>query len=385
MNEKQKMLETYLVKIAENLDISPTMREKAESSYLAVGKWLCESEECNKVKIIPQGSFYLGIVIRSVTDEDEYDIDLICLLENLKFNSEYEIKNIVGKRLKEHSKYKSMLQLEGKRCWTLEYDEFHMDILPCVPKYNYYIEPLLTEVKLTHKLEDGNYFPKYSNPYKYHEWFEGRMKLQLNEAKNEYSIRNKVEISEIPLYKVKTPLQRAIQLLKRHRDIIYDRLPQSRKDNAPISIIITTLAAYPYNNELSVYETLNNILINMEKYIEIRNGKYYIINPVLSDENFADKWNETPKKAEEFYYWIQTAKYDIIDEPISVLGLHNVSEKLEYCFGKNLVKRSFSKVADTMKEARENKTLYVNSLTEGLATISNNNSKKVEGHTFFGK
>lgn len=38
-----------------------------------------------------------------------------------------------------------------------------------------------------------------------------------------------------------------------------------------------------------------------------------------------------------------------------------------------------------MKEARENKTLYVNSLTEGLATISNNNSKKVEGHTFFGK
>lgn len=306
-------------------------------------------------------------------------------MENLKFNSEYEIKNIVGKRLKEHSKYKSMLQLEGKRCWTLEYDEFHMDILPCVPKYNYYIEPLLTEVKLTHKLEDGNYFPKYSNPYKYHEWFEGRMKLQLNEAKNEYSIRNKVEISEIPLYKVKTPLQRAIQLLKRHRDIIYDRLPQSRKDNAPISIIITTLAAYSYNNELSVYETLNNILINMEKYIEIRNGKYYIINPVLSDENFADKWNETPKKAEEFYYWIQTAKYDIIDEPISVLGLHNVSEKLEYCFGKNLVKRSFSKVADTMKEARENKTLYVNSLTEGLATISNNNSKKVEGHTFFGK
>ena len=52
-----------------------------------------------------------------------------------------------------------------------------------------------------------------------------------------------------------------------------------------------------------------------------------------------------------------------------------MSEKLEYCFGKNLVKRSFSKVADTMKEARENKTLYVNSLTEGLATISNNNSK----------
>ena len=267
MNEKQKMLETYLVKIAENLDISPTMREKAETSYLAVGKWLGESEECKQIKIMPQGSFYLGTVIRPVTDEDEYDIDLVCLLENMRFKSEYEIKNIVGDRLKEHGKYNSMLQPEGKRCWTLEYDEFHMDILPCVPKYDYYIEPLLTEIRLTHKLDAGNYISKYSNPYKYHDWFEGRMRFQLNEAKKEFSIRNKVEISEIPLYKVKTPLQRAIQLLKRHRDITYDRLPQSRKDNAPISIIITTLAAHAYNNELSVYETLNNILVNMERYI----------------------------------------------------------------------------------------------------------------------
>ena len=385
MNEKQKMLETYLVKIAENLDISPTMREKAETSYLAVGKWLGESEECKQIKIMPQGSFYLGTVIRPVTDEDEYDIDLVCLLENMRFKSEYVIKNIVGDRLKEHGKYNSMLQPEKKRCWTLEYDEFHMDILPCVPKYDYYIEPLLTEIRLTHKLDGGNYISKYSNPYKYHDWFEGRMRFQLNEAKKEFSIRNKVEISEIPLYKVKTPLQRAIQLLKRHRDITYDRLPQSRKDNAPISIIITTLAAHAYNNELSVYETLNNILVNMERYIENKNGKYYIINPVMSDENFADKWNETPQKAQEFYYWIRTAKQDIIDEPISVLGLHNVSEKLEYCFGENLVKRSFSEVGGSMKEARENKTLYVNGLTKGLTTTSNNNTKKVEGHTFFGK
>lgn len=385
MNEKQNLLETYLVKIAENLDISEKKREKAEESYMAVGKWLGSGDACKNIKIMPQGSFYLGTVIRPITDEDEYDIDLVCLLEDFKYKTESEIKNIVGNRLKEHETYKSMLQPEGKRCWTLKYNEFYMDILPCVPQNKYYIEPLLTEIKLTHKLENGNYITKYSNPYKYHEWFEKRMETQLNAAKTEYARRNQADIKEIPLYKVKTPLQRAIQLLKRHRDITYERLPQSRKDNVPISIIITTLAAHSYNNELSVYEALNNILNNMEKYIEFKNGKYYIINPVLADENFADKWNETPQKAKEFYYWIQTAKHDIIDEPISVLGLHNVSEKLEYCFGEKLVKRSFSEIADSMKVARENKTLYVNGLTEGLTTTSNNNTKKVEGHTFFGK
>ena len=34
MNEKQNLLETYLVKIAENLDISEKKREKAEESYM---------------------------------------------------------------------------------------------------------------------------------------------------------------------------------------------------------------------------------------------------------------------------------------------------------------------------------------------------------------
>lgn len=385
MNDKQKMLETYLEEIAANLDISQTMREKAEKSYMSVGEWLGGIDEYNRIKIMPQGSFNLGTVIRPVNDIDEYDIDLVCLLENLHFKSEYEIKNIVGDRIKEHSKYRSMLEPEKKRCWTLKYDEFHMDILPCVSKNINYIEPLFTDIKLTHKEDDGRYIPKYSNPYKYRVWFEERMKVQLNEAKNEYSRKNQVEIDKVPLYKVKTPLQRAIQLLKRHRDIVYSKLPHERKDNAPNSIIITTLAALSYNNESTIYETLNNILNNMEKHILFQNGKYIINNPVMVEENFAEKWNESTEMASEFFNWLQTAKHDILEEPISVLGLHNVSKKLEYCFGENIVKKSFTKIAEKMKEARESKELYINGLGEGLSTKSNNNSKKVEGHTFFGK
>ena len=71
-----------------------------------------------------------------------------------------------------------MLEPEGKRCWTLCYEEFHMDILPCVSNNRYYIEPDLTEIKLTHKLDNGSYIPKYSNPYKYHDWFEERMRVK---------------------------------------------------------------------------------------------------------------------------------------------------------------------------------------------------------------
>lgn len=105
MTEKEKMLNNYLLRIASNLDISETMREKAETSYRAVGQWLGDCDDDSEVKIMPQGSFYLGTVIRPVSDADEYDIDLVCLLKNAKYKSEAEIKNIVGNRLKEHKTY----------------------------------------------------------------------------------------------------------------------------------------------------------------------------------------------------------------------------------------------------------------------------------------
>ena len=385
MTDKEQLLDKYLLKIAENLDISPTMREKAERSYRAVGEWLGDCDVNSDVKIMPQGSFYLGTVIRPVSDADEYDIDLVCLLKNVGYKSEAEIKKIVGDRLREHKTYSSMLEPEGKRCWTLCYDEFHMDILPCVPNQKYYIEPYLTEIKLTHKLESGRYIPKYSNPYKYHEWFEERMRVRLDEVKKDFSVRNQVEISKVPLYKVKTPLQRAIQLLKRHRDIMYDGLPEARRDNAPISIIITTLAAQAYNNEANIYDALFNIVENMTKYIKRSGDTFIIENPVMPEENFADKWNESSEKAEEFYKWLESAKEMILTAPINVQGLHKVSESLEHCFGHNIVKRSLAEDGNDTKIARENKTLYVDGLTGGLKTTQSQTTKKVGGHTFFGK
>lgn len=385
MTDKELLLEKYFQRIAENLDISPTMREKAEKSYCAVGEWLGDCDVDSDVKIMPQGSFYLGTVIRPVSDADEYDIDLVCLLKNAIGKNEAEIKKIVGDRLRSHKRYASMLKPEGKRCWTLDYDEFHMDILPCVPNSRYYVEPYLTEIKLTHKLENGRYIPKFSNPYKYHEWFEERMRVRLEEVRKDFSVKNQVEISKIPLYKVKTPLQRAIQLLKRHRDIMYDSLSEERKNNAPISIIITTLAAQAYNNEANIYETLCNIVENMPKYISKENGKFIIKNPVMSNENFAEKWNDTPEKAQEFFIWLESAKTAILTTPINAQGLHKVSESLELCFGRGIVQRSLADEGSATKLARDNKTLYVDGLTGGLRTTATQTTKKVGGHTFFGK
>ena len=118
MTDKEKLLDKYLFNIAENLDISATMREKAERSYRAVGEWLGDCDATSEVKIMPQGSFYLGTVIRPVSDADEYDIDLVCLLKNAIFMSEAEIKKErQGLQISDRMKLRhTILRGESKPC-----------------------------------------------------------------------------------------------------------------------------------------------------------------------------------------------------------------------------------------------------------------------------
>ena len=135
LSEKEKNFNLYLNALAENLSISNTMFEKAVQSYNSVGNWLDEGLPSYKVTILPQGSFNLGTVIKPINEEDDYDIDLVCLINNKNLISlPKQLKQIIGNRLKEHKTYNEKLDSEGKRCWTLSYDGFHMDILPSIPK-----------------------------------------------------------------------------------------------------------------------------------------------------------------------------------------------------------------------------------------------------------
>jgi hypothetical protein len=68
------------------------------------------------------------------------------------------------------------------------------------------------------------------------------------------------KIDELPLYRWKTPLQRAVQILKRHRDVMFEKNPNAK----PISIIITTLAALCYSGESDISSTLQNIIVNLQ-------------------------------------------------------------------------------------------------------------------------
>ena len=81
-------------------------------------------------------------------------------------------------------------------------------------------------------------------------------------------------------------------------------------DDRPISIIITTLAAHAYQGEVHLDHALERILREMDAYIEKESAIDWVRNPTNALENFADKWAEYPKRRQNFYKWLETARSD---------------------------------------------------------------------------
>lgn len=381
MNSKEEMLANLYNSLADTLNISKSKQTDAINSYEAVGRFLGSIDDKYEIAVAPQGSFSLGTVIKPLSDEDgEYDIDLICLIKNGYLMDSKAIKLLIGNHLKGSTRYAAMLEdKEGRRCWKLQYSEFHMDILPSVPKEKNLINT--KEIRITHKIDNGNYERRYSNPYAYQTWFKSQMQDIFQRGAYDYSVKNAVEIDQVETFRVRTPLQKSIQLLKRHKDIIF----KEDDENAPISIIITTLAAHAYNGENNLYKALETILNGMEKHIiKDATGKYFICNPVMNEENFADKWEVVPEKAEAFFAWLLKAKKDILENPLQVIGFDKLAENLSPVFGKSMIERAFEGMAKETRESGINKNLYVDTLNGGLTTEKNLSSVNVPPHNFFG-
>ncbi len=324
----KKQLTEYLAKLAEILDIPEHLHDDAVLKYEDIGEWLAkeDSELRNYApEIYPQGSFRLGTVIRPISDKDEYDIDLVCHLQIEKEKvTQEELKQMVGCRLKERNDIADILD-ESRRCWCLEYPlQFHMDVLPSIPnKERVPTGILLTDTDLVKWQK--------SNPIAYADWFYDRMKVVLQEKRAEFAESMKASIEDVPEWQIKTPLQRAVQLLKRHRDIHF----QNDKENRPASILITTLAAHSYQNQGNLYDALIDIVQDMMKYIENRNGQWWVANPVDPDENFADKWNEKPVRRQAFLSWHEKVQVDFarIAEKRTI---YEFSESLSPTVGRNI-------------------------------------------------
>lgn len=423
INENQKKQFNDLLEIlSENLSITKTQHEAAVQSYVAVGKYLSNENSALaefQPYIKPQGSFIIGTTIQSIDEEGDIDLDVVCEFKNKPENwAQIHLKNAVGDRLKESDRYREMLDEEGRRCWTLGYREnaeaanqrYHMDILPALISSGYsiileramsadtYEEFDKLRLSIT-DIEESGYntetrpeYWKQSNPYGYAIWFMNKAKKINGIKKRTYSLNEAVKPA--PKYQEdRLPLQRVVQLLKRHRDIYFKKEndPEVEKQK-PISCIITTLAARAYRGEEELIDALWGVVNRMENEIEFKLepslGKEveWISNPTNISENFADRWNdEGSVRRENFYRWLDQVKADLRDAQ-SKTGLHNISESLKNSFGKDAVLKTFSDYGNRSRLLTESGNNYADRKSGILGTVGAtlSNVSKVKAHNFHG-
>lgn len=297
----RKDLNEALGQIAQKLDLNETRYKNVIKKYEAVTTWLSAADSDLVVyspDIYPQGSLALGTAVKPLSG-DEYDFDFVCELKDFT-GKPAEIKKLVGDRLKESAIYRPPLLEEKNRCWRLNYSgDFHMDILPARPT-----KPISWG---SNAGDDAIEAPdkelqawSVSNPRGYATWFKGRMARAV-------SYLEKMSVEPVPENSRKTTLQQAIQLLKRNRDIEFEK----DGDNKPISIIITTLAGHSYDNQLDLFETLSHLAKQMPFFIQEKDGGFWVANPVNQEENFAEKWNVGRYK--KFSKWLVDFSLKLLD------------------------------------------------------------------------
>ena len=294
-----------------SLDIPDAVADEAVLEYERVALWLGQEDsplvEYSPI-LYPQGSFRLGTPVRPILKGDEFDIDLVCRLDIKKERvTQSALKEMVGSRLKAHKDLSRRLK-ESRRCWTLSYNpKFHLDVLPSIPDAEWVDSGiLLTDTDLVRW--------QFSNPIGYSDWFYQRMRPLLLEARVAYAKAANVDVEQVPEWRVRTPLQRAIQLLKRHRDVRFAKELELR----PVSIIITTLAARAYRQQPDLATTLIDLAERMPSFIELRDDKWWVENPAHPNENFADKWNEKPERRDAFLRWLVALRQDVLQIANSV-------------------------------------------------------------------
>lgn len=341
-----------LEELVQLLDIPPGYYQKAVDRYESMATYFHRPQSTIRhldPLVHPHGSFRLGTVIRPLFPDEGYDLDLVCRVAADKRSiSQEDLKKLIGGEVTSYSRENGFKEgpIEKRRCWTQHYQDevkFHMDVLPSIPAGDRYrrqlqeagiSQDLIAEaINITDNTEP-NYsyispdWPR-SNPRGFAIWFDWRMDdgglaSQSRRRLFEKNAGVYASVDEVPASELKTPLQRVIQLLKRHRDQMF----RTDCKGKPISIIITTLAARAYNGEADLSAAMAGVLAKMGEFVS--QSRPRIPNPVDPNEDFTDRWDA--KLEDNFWRWLRQAQRDFAQMAKSDLTKGSLERQLEESF-----------------------------------------------------
>ncbi|MDV3950308.1 hypothetical protein CMT75_17475 [Elizabethkingia anophelis] len=369
---KYVQLDDLLDRMAESLQLDKTRYGLMIQHYEAIKNWI-EADELFfkpfKYELYPHGSVRIKTTVKPI-GKDEFDLDIALHLKMQWSNHTPErIYSELKRRLSEHSVYKEKMVLKN-RCIRLNYSgDFHMDILPGIQENEWDQDKLRIPDRLL-----GSWVS--SNPRGYAKWF-------LNKSNTvKVSLLEKAFRAEnLPSndYEDKKPLQRAVQLIKRYRDIYF----QDNDTFKTSSIVLTTIAGLNYNGEESIFMAVENIINHIRQHTFNDSTRIKVLNPVNPEEDFTDKWEKEPRYYQEFRAFCEHL-YGQWQELKKDNGIISEGHILKGLFGDDLYARAQISQADVIEKARNSNQLGINRKSGIIGGIGIATTTAVKSNTFFG-
>ncbi len=374
LERRDTQMDSLLDKMAEEVQLDKTRYERMVQSYEAVKNWIETDTVFFKpfnYEVYPHGSVRIFTTVKPI-GKDEFDLDIVIhFISNMFNHSPQRIYDELKRRLNEHETYKKMLEPKS-RVLRLNYSgDFHMDIMPGVQDSEWDINKIKVPDRSLGKWVS-------SNPRGYADWFIGKANLAEMSLLEKALRAEKIQSDD---FDKKKPLQRAVQLIKRYRDIYFEK-DSTYKTR---SIILTTIAGELYKGEESIFDTVDQIVSRITSQTHL-SERIKILNPVNPDEDFTDKWDTEPEYYDAFKKFIR----HLYQEWEKLKGENGVIEEgqiFKGLFGEKIFNKALLRENELIGGLRQNNSIGIARNTGILTpTIgSNTDVSKIRDNTFFGE
>lgn len=295
----------------ESLDVPKELQAKAKAVYDDLGAWVMKHDAAAGRKepaFFPQGSAALGTM---TMNNGDWDIDAV-------YKRPIARKSTTQEQLKAQAKavfeaFREDQRRQGKpvprivvrpRCWRLVYPGFHIDAIPAIPEdvnNDYSTRLLISDRELRAWI--------VTDPKGYIAWFIQRMGEVFEAERRAIAEATERAIEQVPIWEVKTVLQRTVQYVRRHRDLSYGDDPEKL---SPASILVTTLVARCYQGERSIAEALRGVGLRLRDHLLVKDGGLWVPNPTDDHlpegerENLARAMVDDARCAARFELWVRS-------------------------------------------------------------------------------
>lgn len=394
------LIDELLTDIAVRIQLSPTLHALAVARYETIADWIDRpaSPLHGRIRrVYAQGSFAIGATIRSKEDDNLFDIDLIAEIDWPSGTTPAQMLDLLYRAIRGEpgSLYYNMTRRQS-RCVTIDYAEMHLDVTPMARNYaweergGYIAHAKEGTPQSQHRLVAAN-------PWGFAQWFESETPAEpwfsRTILQKSYGRAIKADAEPIPEHELlyaKSMAVVALQLLKRHVYLVYERRPDSVR--RPPSVYMSESVARNANTTAVLVDELLHqaraLRVALDNAIA-SNTLIEVRNPALSQDVLTDRWPATQAAQSMFsndLLRFETALRRAKDETNVV----NLQAMLGALFGENatveVVRKYYERAGIETKSATSNFQPRTTTAVAGLsnATTPRAGTTRVPPHRFYG-